>query len=296
MTLRAGQTRIRCHPLLLLMIPLAAALGLRTELWPLVVSLSFHEAAHLATARLLGVRVTELRLMPFGGAARLGNLYALSPGKLFAIAAAGPAVNLALLLGASAWAQWGWVGPWTALRWARVNLALMLFNLLPALPLDGGRMLYALTARRLGRDRAASLGISLGRALCAGLLVWTAMNGFARGRVNLSALGCAAFIWASAGEERQALTDLNAVTLLNALVRGDGPVPMAVCAVDAECTLMNALKHAAPDSATLYAVYCKQDRVAFLDERQLLMAAVENPDGSVAGCLHDNSRLRRSIV
>ena len=285
MTLQAGQTRIRCHPLLLLMIPLGAALGLKAELWPLAVSLSMHEAAHLISARLLGVRVMELQLMPFGGAAKLGNLYALSLAKLFAIAIAGPGANLALLLASSAMAQWEWIGPQTALRWVHVNFALMLFNLLPALPLDGGRMLYALTAHRLGRDRAASLGIVLGRTLCVALLIWAAIQGVRTGRVNLSALGCAAFIWASAGEERRALTDLNAVTLLNALDRGDGPIPMAVCAVDADCTVMSALKYAAPDCATLYAVYHNYDMAALIDERQVLEVAMKDPGERVKACL-----------
>ena len=281
MSLYLGHTRLRLHPALMLLLPLAALLGLRRALWPLIFSLTLHEAAHLMAARLLRVRVTELRLMPFGGAARLGNLYALPPGHLWAIAAAGPAANLIVLLTASALCQWGWLPAASALALTRVNLTLMLFNLLPALPLDGGRMLYALACKRLGRGRAAGLGIALGRALSLGLMGLALRGLWVTRRLNLSLVACALFILASASEERRALSDLGAVTLLNALRHPDRPVEMRLCAVSADCPAMTALRHAAPDAATLYAVYENDALSAFADERQLLNVALASPTAPV---------------
>ena len=285
MSFFVGHTRVRLHPALFLLIPLSAVLGLRRDLWPLLLSLSLHEAAHLAAARLLRVRVTELRLMPFGGAAQLGNLYALSPGTLFAIAAAGPAANLTLMLTASALIQWGWLPGETALRLIRVNLTLMLFNLLPALPLDGGRMLYALTCRKLGRSRAAGLGILLGRILALTLLAAAAQSVITTGRLNLSPLACAVFIAASASEERRALSDLGAVSLLNALRREKDPVELHLLAVHADCPAITALRHATPDAATLYAVYENDTLTTFADEQQLLNLALASPTARVKEAL-----------
>lgn len=276
-----GQTLVRFHPLLLMMLPLSALLGMRQAIWPIALSLAVHEAAHLVAARLMRVRVTELTLLPFGGAARLGNLYALSPGQLLTIAAAGPAASLALALTAAALAQWRWLSPALALTLTRVNLSLMLFNLCPALPLDGGRMLYALTARRLGRDRAAAIGIAAGRGLAAFLLLAMPWGGMAAGRINLSLPACAVFILASLGDERKALCDLSAVTLLNALSRPGAPVEMRLCAVSADCGAMAALRRAAPDAATLYAVYRDGALSAFVDDRQLLSAALDSPAARV---------------
>ena len=281
MSFNIGQTRVVLHPALALLVPLAALLGLKAALWPLALSLALHEAAHLAAARLMRVPVTELRLMPFGGAAQLGNLYALSPGRLLAIAAAGPAANLALLLTASALAQWGWLTLDAALSLLRVNLSLMLFNLLPALPLDGGRMLYALTCRRLGRRRAADLGIALGKALAAALAAVMLWHGFRAGRFNLSLAACAVFIAASGPEERRALSDLNAYSLLNALKLSGGPIEMRLCAVDADCPALTALRHTAPDVATLFAVYEGGVLAAFTDERQVMNAALLSPAARV---------------
>ena len=293
MSFDVGHTRVRLHPALALLVPLSALLGLEAALWPLILSLTLHESAHLLAARLLRVRVTELRLMPFGGAAELGNLYALSPGSLFAIAAAGPCANLALMLTASALCQWGWLPPRAALNLLHVNLSLMLFNLLPALPLDGGRMLYALTCKKLGRDRAANLGILLGRALALALTTLAFAGVLRTGRFNLSLMACAVFIAASAQEERRALTDLSAVTLLNALRRHDGPIDLHLCAVSAECPALSALRRAAPDAATLFAVYEKDALSAFTDERQLLKAAIKNPHAKVKNALTPQGRQKR---
>lgn len=276
-----GHTWVRFHPLMLLLLPLAALLGMREALWPLAFALSLHEIAHLAAARVMGVRVTELLLMPFGGAAQMGNLYALSPGILLAIAAAGPAANLVLAVTASALAQWGWLSTSLACQMAEVNLALMLFNLLPALPLDGGRMLYAMTVRRLGRVRAARLGIAMGRGLSAALLGLMAWGYIMTRRLNLSLAACAVFILSSAAEERRALADLGAATLLNALERGDAPVEMRLCAVNADCPARTALRRAAPEAATLYAVYRDHGMCGFVDERQLIGVAMQSPEARV---------------
>lgn len=279
--LSIGQTHVRLHPLLPALIALGALLGLRRDLQPLIASLALHEGAHLMAARLARARVTELRLTPFGAAIHLGNLFALSPGRLLGIAAAGPAANLALAITSAALAQWGWLAPEAALRWARVNLSLMLFNLLPALPLDGGRMLYALAARRLGRSRAAGLGIALGRALATGLLSAAVWGGIQTGRLNLSLPACAVFVLASAESERRALADLRAVTLLNALARNGAPVEMRLCAVDADCPAVTALRQAVPDAATLFAVYRGDALRCFVDERRVLELALASPAAAV---------------
>lgn len=271
---RVGGVRIEVHPLTLLLPALALRLHCRTELLAVVTALCFHEAAHLIAARAMRVRVASLRLMPFGGAAQLGNIYALSPSQLFITAAAGPMANLLLLFICGALAQWGILSYEMARAVSRVNLALMLFNLLPALPLDGGRMLYALTARRLGRSRAASLGIALGRVAAAGLVAATARTIIMTGRFNLSLAACAVFILASAPEERRALADLRATSPLNALKEMQTPLDMRLCAVDAGCSALRALRWAAADAATLYAVYEGEHLQAFVDERAMLRAAL----------------------
>ena len=279
--LRAGHTRIDIHPLMLLLSALAVRLGLSAELAATAIALLAHESAHLIAAKLTGVRMERLRLMPFGGAALPGNVYALSTGQLLIVAAAGPLANGILLIISAALAQWGLLSPATALLHLRVNLALMLFNLLPALPLDGGRMLYALTAPALGRSRAAELGILLGRVEAAGLIAVFLQNLIAVGRCNISLAACAVFMLSSAPAERRALADLRTSSPLNALKDISAPIDLRLCAVDEDISVLRALRHTAPDAATLYAVYRSDHLAAFVDERRVLELALEDADSKV---------------
>ncbi|MBR1820392.1 MAG: site-2 protease family protein, partial [Clostridia bacterium] len=217
MTLTIGGTRLKVHPLMLMFPVAGAMLGARDDFAALMIALTAHEAAHLLMAKALGVGISQISLMPFGGAIRLDNPYALPPGKLLAVAAAGPAGSLLALLTAAALAHWRVLSPYFALALMQVNWVLMLFNLLPALPLDGGRMLYALLAGRAGRARAAEIGIWSGRAVAALLVGMAVYPALTWGRFNLSPAFAAIFILASAADERRALGSAHIKTLLSEL-------------------------------------------------------------------------------
>ncbi len=137
-----------------------------------------HELGHALAARRLGLRTADISLYPFGGIARLVDLPRTARQELI-VAVAGPLVSaalagLSLLLALLA-------GPSGALRGglellAGINLTLTLFNLLPALPMDGGRVLRALLASRMGFARATETSSGIGRWLAfamigAGLLL-----------------------------------------------------------------------------------------------------------------------------
>ena len=275
MALVVGRTRIRVHPLMLLF-PLAAAmLGAGRETTALLLSLSAHEAAHLLAARCLRVGVNQLRLMPFGGAIAMDNPYVLSPGRLFAVAAAGPAGSLSALVLSAALAHWGAIPPPMALVLLQANLLLLCFNLLPGLPLDGGRMLYALLFPRLGRTRAAELGILLGRIAAALLLTAAMAAAIVGGRLNLSPVLSAVFMLASAPDERRALLDARARTLLRELTPMGPPIPVRVHAVSSGCSLRMALRAADSSAVVLYAVYDGTALLGFTDDHSLLEAALK---------------------
>ena len=294
--LRLGRTRLCLHPLTLLLPPLAMRLGLPGEARALLLGLAVHEGAHLLAARLLGVRVKRLTLLPFGGTMDVGNPYAMAPGRLFALALAGPLGNLAAILAAAGLAQAGLVGGEGFLRTLEANLSLLLFNLLPALPLDGGRMLFALLSPRLGRPRAARAGVFAGYAVAALLAVLALLGWRQAGRLNLSPLIAAAFLVAAAPRELRALTDTRVETLLNALRPAGAPVEARVVAVGSDCPVRDALRAASPDAVTLYAVYDGLRLTALSDDRQLLSAAAggrgELPVGEAGGARKWESGIR----
>ena len=140
------------------------------------VSLLSHEMGHALVARRLGVKVDGITLWIFGGVARLRG-DASTPGTEARIAIAGPVVSLALavLFGAATFALDVAEGPPLvegACIWlAGSNAMLLVFNLIPAFPLDGGRLLRAwLWQRGDDRYRATSSAARLGR-ICSFLMI-----------------------------------------------------------------------------------------------------------------------------
>ena len=287
--LRIGQTRLRAHPLSLLIPLLALRLGLGREVAAMAVGLTVHESAHLAAARAMGVRVRQLDLTPFGGAAALDNPYALSPAQLFATSAAGPLANLALIVGTAALAHWSVLPPFMALTVLQANLLLMLFNLLPALPLDGGRMLFALLSRPVGRRRALSIGIWGGRAVAAFLVAGALWIFITFRRVNLSMLFAAVYILSSLPEEARAFLDARALSMLRADRLSSGPVELRTLAVDAFSPLSHALRCLRADSGALFAVCREGTILGYVDESSLLAAAIEDPSIPLSRLLHPSS-------
>jgi Zn-dependent protease len=161
------------------------AVGLVLAIFGCVV---LHELGHALTARRFGIGTRDITLFPIGGVARLERIPE-RPWEEFLIAIAGPAVNgvIAVLLYAllaltnlgSGLREMAWyaeTGDFLAtLMFA--NIVLGGFNLLPAFPMDGGRVLRALLSYRLGRLRATEIAAGLGMfmALCLGM--WGIFSG-----------------------------------------------------------------------------------------------------------------------
>lgn len=131
-----------------------------------------HELGHAIVARQLGVHVTGIELGFLGGAAKMANL-PRTPRDELMIAAAGPAVSLMLggALGGLGFALGGLsIAPF--LLWGGViNLVIAGFNLIPALPMDGGRILRALLVRRFGYVRATDIAVTVARVAAVAFVI-----------------------------------------------------------------------------------------------------------------------------
>jgi stage IV sporulation protein FB len=137
-----------------------------------------HEFGHIFTARAFGVPTPDVTLLPIGGVARLARIPD-KPIEEFLVAIAGPLVNvvIALVLMAVAGARFD-VQELAVMestkvslidRLAEVNLFLAVFNMIPAFPMDGGRVLRALLATRMGHLRATEIAASIGQLVAFGL-------------------------------------------------------------------------------------------------------------------------------
>lgn len=133
-----------------------------------------HEFGHIAVARQFGIKTPDITLLPIGGVARLERMPE-EPKEEFLIAIAGPLVNVAiaavilLLLGTTVGLEQiaDIEDPQLSFlaRLASVNVFLVLFNLIPAFPMDGGRVLRAALASRLSWSRATQIAATIGQGL-----------------------------------------------------------------------------------------------------------------------------------
>ncbi len=185
----------------------------------LLVSVVVHELGHALTARRYGIETREIVLTPVCGVARLDGYP--QGGAELAIASAGPLLNLALavilfLLQAIVGMPPGGLGPvvdlGSALAWLMLgNLSLCALNLVPAFPLDGGRILRSALSFPLGQERATKIATRLGMVL-AGLLGLAALVPWRVGfPFNLLLIFTAFFVLVGASRESAAVKTLVAL-------------------------------------------------------------------------------------
>lgn len=174
----------------------------------LFASVLLHELGHALVARRYGIRTIEIIMFPIGGLARLERLP--KPAEEFWIALAGPAVNLVIAGALFAW--WGYVADVQSLknllvptdnnlvhRVAVGNLILAAFNLLPAFPMDGGRVLRAFLARSRSEVDATRAAARLGQILSMAMGLLGLLSG------NFMLVFIALFVYLGAAQESAAV-------------------------------------------------------------------------------------------
>lgn len=219
---------LELHWSFLLLVPLVVLWGLpggaagviTGVIWigALFASVVVHELAHCLVARRRGGDVLGILLLPIGGLSRMERI-PKEPRDEAAVAVAGPATSVvlgvvllaigALAFGGSLWPPTLVSGTWLV-RLGWMNLLLAAFNLVPALPMDGGRVLRAVLAGRMPRVRATRIAASIAKVIAGGLVV----AGVFLPSIWLVVIGVFVYLGAS-GEETQARIDQ----------RGDGGSP-----------------------------------------------------------------------
>jgi Zn-dependent protease/CBS domain-containing protein len=171
-------------------------------------SVVLHELGHALTAAHYGVKTRAILLLPIGGVAQLEQIPD-KPSEELAIAIAGPAVTVVIaiilyviLRATGTPVDWrdalAGTGPTFLERLLWINVVLAAFNLLPAFPMDGGRVLRALIAMRVGHARATAIAARIGQLFALAFGLWGI---FYSG--NLFLVLIAFFVWIAAASEAQ---------------------------------------------------------------------------------------------
>ncbi len=249
------------------------------------VGVLLHELAHALVALRQGARVRAITLMVLGGVTEIDHDDA-TPGQALWMAFAGPLVNLVLgaICLAAARLPLGVDLHAFLLLFGLINVFLAVFNLLPAFPLDGGRMLKAALQFKLSEEAATRLAAGLGR----GLAVLGLIYGLMRGDIFLAVI--ALFLFTGAGAElsrvqvRAALDDLSARQAMVTRVVTVGPA-RPVTSVARHMLFHDAQAAIVRDHTGTYGVLLPEDldredaEAGDLVDGQPLWAHVEDPLG-----------------
>lgn len=189
----------------------------------LFVCVLLHEYGHALMARRFGIGTRDITLLPFGGVAHLEKMPS-KPSQELWVALAGPAVNVAIAIVLAAWLTLS--GTWEPIsalgptegnmieRMLAVNVGLVMFNMLPAFPMDGGRVLRALLAMKLDYTRATSIAATVGKCMAVVFVILGLMG-------NPMLLIIAFFVWTGATQEAGAVrvkSSFNGVTVREAML------------------------------------------------------------------------------
>jgi Zn-dependent protease/CBS domain-containing protein len=234
-----------------------------------------HEFGHALAARRFGIKTPRITLLPIGGLAEMERMPE-KPSEEIIVAIAGPLVNVAIAVALLAYM--GFTFDPEALaslenpangfipRLAAVNIILVLFNLIPAFPMDGGRVLRALLAMRYPRTRATEIAARIGQfaAFLFGFL------GLLSGNVLLIFVAIFVYIAAAAEAQQTMLTDVTrSMAVREAMITSFETLQPGATLEDAANLLLRTTQHEFPitdGEGKLLGILTRADLVAATGE------------------------------
>jgi stage IV sporulation protein FB len=269
--------KLKLHPLFLLLLVTGFAFHLENEMVIVFAIIVIHELGHICVAAAYGYRVREMELLPFGGVARLeSSEYGWSPRHETIIALAGPMNNLILIGIGILLHSTGVLNDEVTDFFNRTNLMIACFNMLPALPLDGGRIFRAANAGTMGFQRATEVAIRMA-FLMSSLCMLLGIVALALGYMHVGILVLSVFLFVSAWQLKRQVR-YEAIRFLDSRrrVKADRPRQVRALAVSEMTALQEVVADFAPDSYhVVYVLDGAHDVKGVLAERELIETVFE---------------------
>ena len=286
-----GKTDILIHPSLLAYFIYAWFTG---HLWIAViaaVSIGVHESAHAGVSAMLGQAPRGMEFTPLGAVLRLEDEFALPLARRLFVLLAGPAASLLLCGLALACTRTGWIDAVTGRFVFVANAAILTINLLPVLPLDGGRLLVLLlkvflhkhVVRRIMKWVGTLVGILL---ICLNLFCCWKLGGW---NLSLALSGCCVIYCAAASSTTWAMTELRFFLDRKIRLEKYGVMKTSVQTCLHTTPLIHLIRKLPPRSYGLFicleagSMRC----LGYVDENSLIQHYLGTPQDMIIDCLVD---------
>lgn len=287
--LSLGATEVRVHPVVPLYLTYACLVGHGLFALLSLASIVLHELAHAACALAFGQALHSIEITPLGAIMRLEDEGRLPPFKRALMLLAGPAMTCLLCTLSMGMTRHALMNPETGRLLFMANLSILLLNLLPALPLDGGRLATLLlgcllpvhTAHRVMRVFTTTIGFVL-----------IALNVYASWRLggwnlSLAFAGCCLIYSAYAATTTQAMEELRCFMDRKILLERRGLVKTSWISVMENQPLRRPVKHMPRRRQGMYLIYAlgSMELLGQMTEHELLQQYMRRPDATVKEAL-----------
>ena len=257
-------------------------------------SILLHEAVHAAVARLLGYTPDEIELSPFGAMLTMNQFTKAPVGKRVLMLLAGPAATFMLCLTAIRAASAGWLPyAWCRLVFA-CNAAILMMNLLPCLPLDGGGIVAALLSLRFPMSTVNRVMRTLGRIIGAVLIVLAFVTAWQGNGLNISLVisGCFLLYAAHAATAAAVLQVLTALTDRHTRLYQQKMMPASIMAVMSGMQIESAARRLPQRRYTTLIVIdeATMRRIGTCGEEELVAALMRDSSLTVGRLLRDTGK------
>jgi stage IV sporulation protein FB len=270
------------------MVVLASFAGYFEDLTILFFIIFIHELCHTLAARIYGLKVREVELMPFGGVARIESILELNPGIEIFIASAGPVANLIMamvIVFLNSYYGVLWIN---GRRFIEMNLMLAGVNLVPALPLDGGRMFRAILTGAVGYKKATAVTSNLGKIIAVLFIGW-GVYGIYQGTFNPTVFAMAIFLLHAAVKERRMAPYifLKDITYKKDSLKKEGSLPVRQMVVQKSVAVKDVIKKFYPNRYHMVVVLNEDlEVIGSVSESKILDALIEHgPNCKIAKLL-----------